>query len=47
MARVTISMPNAVMRVWKVCIRPDLEAPDLAQGYVLAESKDDALAVVD
>ena len=35
------------MRVWKVCIRPDPVAPDLAQGYVLAADKKDAFATVD
>ena len=35
------------MHVWKVCIRPDPEAPDIAQGYVLAADKKDAFATVD
>ena len=35
------------MHVWKVCIRPDPEAPDLAQGYVLAADREDAFATVD
>ena len=35
------------MPIWKVCIRPDPEAPDLAQGYVLAADKKDAFATVD
>ncbi len=35
------------MPVWKVCIRPDPEAPDLALGYVLAAGKKDAFAAVD
>ena len=35
------------MPVWKVCIRPDPEAPDLAQGYVLAADREDAFATVD
>ena len=35
------------MPVFKICIRPDPEAPDLAQGYVLATDRDDALATVD
>ncbi len=35
------------MHVWKVCIRPDPGAPDVAQGYVLAANKKDAFAIVD
>ena len=29
------------MQVWKVIIRPDPQAPDLAQGYALAEKRKD------
>ena len=35
------------MHVWKVCIRPDPEAADVAQGYVLAADEQDAFAIVD
>ena len=35
------------MRVWKICIRPDPELPDLAQGYALAETAEEAAALVD
>ena len=35
------------MRVWKIVIRPDSEAPDLAQGYALAETAQKARAMVD
>ena len=32
--------------VWKTCVRPDPELPDIAQGYVRAESADEALALI-
>ncbi len=35
------------MQVWKVCIRPDPESPDLAQRYVLAADRENAFATVD
>ncbi len=35
------------MHVFKVCIRPDPEEPDLAQGYVLAADREEAFATVD
>ena len=35
------------MPVFKVCIHPDPEAADVAQGFVLAMGKADALATVD
>lgn len=33
-------------QTWKVIIRPDPEAPDLAQGWALARSRAEALALV-
>ena len=32
--------------VWKVVIRPRPDAPDVRQGYVRAESEDEALVLV-
>ena len=35
------------MPVWKVVLRPDQDEADLAQGYALAETCEEALALVD
>lgn len=32
-------------RVWKLCIRPDPEAPDRTRGYALAETAEEAAAI--
>lgn len=35
-----------MLHTWKIVIRPDPEAPDLAQGWALARSQAEALALV-
>lgn len=34
------------MLVWKIVIRPNPQEPDLAQGYALAATMEEALAMV-
>ena len=34
------------MQVWKIAIVPDPEKPYLKSGYCIAESKEDALAMI-
>ncbi len=34
------------MKVWKVIVRPDEGLPNKAQGWALAETEQDALAMV-
>lgn len=34
-----------MLHTWKICIRPDPNAPDVRQGYVLALNEGEALQI--
>lgn len=36
---------DGMTHVWKIVVRPDPELPDFGQGYALAETKEEAIAM--